>query len=328
MREALMRYSPVHVTPADWMAVRQFVIDAVLSYGPTDARIAIELVGTVTRYVLWATNEQHAPLDNDDLFYPSMMNRFIRSWSGAESTRASLRSRLYRVANAVAGVERHRGGVGGRPTVELAPYSRRELAELESWARTVRNAQKRRAAHIALAFAGGAGLTTGELLNLRGADVLQTADGTTVRIASGPSRRTVPVRADWTHYLDEYLHTFPDDELLLYPTNTGKGRATAFKTVYMGGHPAPNLQRLRDSWLMDVISRFPLPVVLAVAGGGLSSLQRYLDAMSLDDISVYEAALRTASQPIATGMHEAADSQIRGRDHDARCADMSAGDFQ
>lgn len=295
-----MRYRPVHVTPADWMAVRQFVIDAVVSYGPTDARIAIELVGTVTQYVLWATNEQHAPLDNDDLFYPSMMNRFIRSWSGAESTRASLRSRLYRVANAVAGVERHRGGVGGRPTVELFPYSRRELAELESWARTVRNVQKQRAAHVALAFAGGAGLTTGELLNLRGADVLQSADGISVRVVNGLGRRTVPVRADWVHYLDEYLHTFSGNELLLYPTNTGKGRPSAFTTVYAGGHPAPNLQRLRDSWLMEVISRFPLAVVLAVSGGGLSSLKRYVDAMSFDDISEYEAALRTTSQPKAT----------------------------
>lgn len=323
-----MRYRPVHVAPADWIAVRQFVIDAVLAYGPTNARIAIELVSTVGQYVLWATNEQHAPLDRDDLFYPSMMNRFIRSRTGVESTRTSLRSRLYRVANAVAGVERHRGGVGGRPTVQLAPYSRRELAELESWARTVRNAQKRRAAHIALTFAGGAGLTTGELLNLRGADVLQTADGITVRVASGPSRRTVPVRADWTHYLDEYVHTFPDDELLLYPTNTGKGRPAAFRTVYMGGHPAPNLQRLRDSWLMDIISRFPLAVVLAVAGGGLSSLQRYLDAVSLDDVGDYEAALRTPPHPIATGMHEGTDSQVRGRDHDARSADMSAGDLR
>jgi len=323
-----MRYRPVHVAPTDWMAVRQFVIDAVLAYGPTDARIAIELVGTVTRYVLWATNEQHAPLDNDDLFYPSMMNRFIRSHTGSESTRTSMRSRLYRVANAVAGVKRHRGGIGGRPTVPLSPYSCRELAELESWARTVRNTQKRRAAHIALAFAGGAGLTTGELLNLRGEDVLRTTNGVSVRVTGGTGARTVPLRAAWAHYLDQYLDTFIDGELLLYPMNTGKGRPTAFRTVYGGGHPAPNLQRLHDSWMLDIVSRFPIPVVLAVAGGGLSSLQRYLDAASLDDISEYEAALRTTPQPIATGMHEATESQVRGRDHDARSADMSAGDLR
>ena len=323
-----MRYRPLHVAPANWMAVRQLVIDAVLAYGPTDARIAIELVGTVTQYVLWATNEQHAPLDNDDLFYPSMMNRFIRSHTGVESTRTMMRSRLYRVANAVAGVQRHRGGVGGRPTVQLAPYSRRELAELESWARTVRNAQKRRAAHIALAFAGGAGLTTGELLNLRGGDVLRSAGGISVSVASGPSRRTVPVRADWTHYLDHYLHTFPADELLLYPTNTGKGRPTAFRIVYAGGHPAPNLQRLRDSWLMDIISRFPLPVVLSVAGGGLTSLQRYLDAASLDVIGQYETALRTPARDDSTITHETNMSQVRGLGHNDPSVTIGAGDFR
>lgn len=323
-----MRYRPVHVAPTDWRAVQQFVVDAVLTYGPANARVGVELVSTVGQYVLWATNEQHAPLDRDDLFYPSMMNRFIRSHTGAESTRTMMRSRLYRVANAVAGVERHRGGVGGRPTMHLAPYSRRELAELESWARTVRNGQKRRAAHIALAFAGGAGLTTGELLNLRGADVLQTADGISVRVASDLSRRTVPVRADWTHYLDEYVHGFPDDELLLYPTNTGRGRPTAFRTVYMGGHPAPNLQRLRDSWLMDIISRFPLPVVLAVAGGGLSSLQRYLDAVSLDDVGEYETALRTPPGGPSTRTSETNTSPGRWRTDTTLSAINSAGDLR
>lgn len=323
-----MRYSPVHVAPADWLAIRQFVVDAVLTYGPTDARIAIELVGTLTQYVLWATNEQHAPLDTDDLFYPSMMNRFIRSRTGVESTRTTMRSRLYRVANAVAGVERHRGGIGGRPTTQPAPYSHRELAELESWARTVRNAQKRRAAHITLAFAGGAGLTTGELLNLHGADVLQVAGGITVRVASGSHQRTVPVRADWTHYLDEYVHTFPDDELLLYPTNTGKGRPSAFKTVYLGGHPAPNLQRLRDSWLMDIINRFPLPIVLAVAGGGLSSQQRYLDAVSLDDVGEYKTALRTPPQDTSNHTPESNTSPARARTHSTQSANSSAGDFR
>ncbi|OIH92373.1 hypothetical protein BIU90_10735 [Curtobacterium sp. MCBA15_001] len=306
MREALMRYRPVHVAPADWLAVRDFVIDAVLAHDPTDARIAIELVSTVGQYVLWAMNEQHAPLDRDDLFYPSMMNRFIRSRTGAESTRTMMRSRLYRVANAVAGVERHRGGVGGRPTAPLAPYSRRELAELESWARTVRNRQKRRAAHIALAFAGGAGLTTGELLDLRGEDAFRTAHGISVRVTGRNSARTVPVRTDWAHYLDQYLDTFVDGELLLYPTNTGKGRHTAFRSVYMGGHPAPNLQRLRDTWMLDIVSRFPIPVVLAVAGGGLNSLQRYLDAVALDSVDQYDTALRAPA--------ESANSRKRGAD--------------
>jgi integrase len=323
-----MRYRPLHVAPVHWMAVRQFVIDAVLAYGPTDARIAIELIGSVTQYVLWATNEQHAPLDNDDLFYPSLMNRFIRSRSGVESTRTMMRSRLYRVANAVAGVERHCGGVGGRPAAPLLSYSRRELAELESWARTVRNLQKRRAAHIALAFAGGAGLTTGELLNLRGEDVLHTSGGISVCATGGTGERTVPVRADWAHYLDRYLDTFIDGELLLYPANTGKGRPTAFRTVYMGGHPAPDLQRLRDTWMLDVISRFPIPVVLAVAGGGLSSLQRYLDAVALDTADQYDTALRTPSRGAANTTHEENTSQVRRSDHDTRSAAMSASDLR
>lgn len=32
-------------------------------------------------------------------------------------------------------------------------------------------------------------------------------------------------------------------------------------------------------WMLDIVSRLPIPVVLAVAGGGLNSLQRYLDAL-------------------------------------------------
>lgn len=96
----------------------------------------------------------------------------------------------------------------------------------------------------------------------------------------------------------------------------------------MGGHPAPNLQRLRDSWLMDVISRFPLPIVLAVAGGGLSSLQRYLDAVSLDNVREYETALRTPPQDTSTHTPESNTSPARARTHTTQSATSSAGDFR
>lgn len=56
-----MKYRPVNVLPADWNRVQDFCRQAVLTYGPANAKIAAEMLSTVTLFVLWATIEEHAP---------------------------------------------------------------------------------------------------------------------------------------------------------------------------------------------------------------------------------------------------------------------------
>lgn len=294
MWEGLMRYRPVRVLPADWDEVRDFVLGAVMAYRPATERLALELASTVALYVLWATKEKFAPLDKDDLFYPGLMNQFIRSRTNSAGSYRTLHSRLFRVAEAVSGTEHRPSGYKhrGRFTKLVNPYTPRELAELESWARTQDRPTKRRHAHIVLGLMGGAGLWTGEALGIRGENLARTDSGWTVHVATGGNRRAVPVRDDWAYYLDEYSDTYVDGDYVLFPKGTEMGRATSLKDMYRGEHPMPDPQRLRDSWIRDALTSLPLSAVMYAAGTGIIALRRFLPQLTIDSADAYDAALR------------------------------------
>ncbi|MFJ4219991.1 hypothetical protein [Curtobacterium luteum] len=278
-----MKYRPVNVLPADWNRVKDFCRQAVLSYGPASPTLAAELMSTATLFVLWATKEEHAPLDYDGVFHPSLMGRYLRmrvsdKKSGAFKT---LRSRLFRVGSAVTSVDHHKTK---RDTaiVPVHEYTAGELAELEGWAATRNTDERRRYAYITLALMGGAGLAMTETLSVRGADIHHNAEGYTVRVA-GRRARVVPVHADWERYLDEPSTHFIDDEHVLFPGQTQAGRATTLKNLYRGPHPAPNPQWLRDTWLLQLLRTLPLSIIMqAVGTSDVVRFRRYFDTAHLD----------------------------------------------
>jgi integrase len=109
----------------------------------------------------------------------------------ASSTRGTYRSALYRLAMPVHGEPGWRATpfAGARAP---APYSLAERAELAAMAAAQRDPVKRASA-LAVAVSGiGAGLRPGELVALRGNDVIR--HGRRVRVhVSGPATRVVPV---------------------------------------------------------------------------------------------------------------------------------------
>lgn len=283
IREALMKYRPVNVLPADWNRVKDFCRQAVLTYEPANAKIAAELLSTVTLFVLWATKEEHAPLDYAAIFHPSLMGRYLRSRVSDKKSASfkSLRSRLFRVASAVTSIEHHKTK---RDTtfIPVHEYTARELAELEGWAATQNTPERRRYAYITLALMGGAGLAMTEALNVRGRDIHRSDDGYTVRV-EGRHARTVPVHTEWEHYLDEPSSHFIADDHVLFPGQTPRGRGTTLRTLYRGPHPAPNPQWLRDTWLLQLIRALPLSIVMqAVGTSDVVRFRRYFDTAHLD----------------------------------------------
>ena len=109
----------------------------------------------------------------------------------ASSTRGTYRSALYRLAEAVHGLPGQRATPfpGARAP---APYSPAERAELAALAAAQRDPANRASALAMVVFGIGAGLRPGELVALRGGDVIRHGRRVTVHV-SGPAARVVPV---------------------------------------------------------------------------------------------------------------------------------------
>lgn len=111
----------------------------------------------------------------------------------ASSTRGTYRSALYRLAMLVHGEPGQRAtpfaGAKAPP-----PYSPAERAELAALAAAQRDPARRRSALAVVVFGIGAGLRPGELVALRGSDVIRRGCRVTVRVG-GPAARVAPVTA-------------------------------------------------------------------------------------------------------------------------------------
>ena len=107
------------------------------------------------------------------------------------STRGTYRSALYRLAEAAHGPPGQRATPfpGARAP---APYSPAERAELAAVAAAQRDPAKRSSALAMVVFGIGAGLRPGELVALRGDDIVRHGRQVMVRVR-GPAARVVPV---------------------------------------------------------------------------------------------------------------------------------------
>ena len=109
---------------------------------------------------------------------------------GRQATRGTYRSVLYQLAAPVHGVPEQRGTPfpGAKA---LAPYSPGEQAELAAIAAAQRDPAKRSPALAMVVFGIGAGLRPGELVALRGDDIVR--HGRQVMVRVGEAARVVPV---------------------------------------------------------------------------------------------------------------------------------------
>jgi len=212
----------------------------------------------------------------------------------APATRGTYRSALYRLAEA-----RH-GPPGQRATpfpgaTAPAPYSPGERAELAAIAAAQRDAAKRTSALALVVFGIGAGLRPGELVTLRGVDVIRHGRQVTVHV-SGPAARAVPVTAD---YADRAWglarragsgHVFRPG-----PADRGyKNFVTNFALGLAADPAAPrvSLRRARAAFICGHLAAgTPVEALLAITGiAEAGSLARY--ARHVAGISSSKGALR------------------------------------
>lgn len=307
-----MHYRPSNIVPRDWDRVKDFALQAVLDAGPSNATVGLRMLSTVAHYIVWANNDEHVPLDRDELFHATLLGKYVRMRAPKKqsSVHKTLHSLLFRVATAVADVD-HNRKKRGRISHGVVPYSAAELAELESWAIARKNSTHRRYAKTFLALSGGAGLQSVECTHVRGRDIIRTPHGYSVRV-TGRYPRTVPIQTEWTSYIDDVVDSFNDDEFVLFPGQTDEVRPHTLKWFCVGEHPAPFAQRLRDTWVLSQIPVLPLGILMHAAGmPDIQTLRRYLPRISPGDLTDWDAVLRqptahprpSASSPERTASH-------------------------
>jgi integrase len=197
----------------------------------------------------------------------------------ASSTRGTYRSALYRLAEAVHGPAGQRATpfAGARAP---APYSPAERAELAAVAAAQRDPARRSSALAMVVFGIGAGLRPGELVALRGSDVIHRGRRVAVHVG-GPAARVVPVTVPYAGRAAAlaagagHAHLFRPG-----PADRGyKNFVTNFARALAADPAAPRLtvSRCRSSFICDHLAAgTPLRELLAITGiCQAESLARY-----------------------------------------------------
>lgn len=268
---AAAHYDYTPKMPADqWAAIRPYVRRVVRDTAPRTPYSEKELYPAVSRLALFAWATASVPLEDDNVFDPRFINRFVQHHLGQYSRagKNTLRARLRRTSEALLGDEAA-GTFRALGKAEASrPYTPSEVASLLSWAGSQHDEERTTSAGALLALGLGAGLTGREIIDLELVDITSDSRGVMVRV-SGDDARDVPVLAQW-------------DPLLQCRTASKAASRWAFRSGQRGGNinlvtdfvsrnPRPTVElqsrRMRATWIVEHLRRgTPLDLLLEVAG--------------------------------------------------------------
>lgn len=249
-------------TPVEW-----FVTHAVSDLGLGSRSVDQRCKRILLRLALWATAEG-VPLDREAILDPETVERFCAVGLAGESSRATHRSDLRRMAQNLT-----RKAPWEIPPVPLArrnvvaPYAPTGVTLLRSDAHDQPTAARRRGARALLALGLGAGLDGRWVARVVAGDVMRR--GLVVEVSVGePAPRRIVVRADWEEELLELAATAGSGCLLGRHSSSRHRVGDFVKRLYRpAGHPRLSPARLRSTWLASHLrDGTRLPELCAAAG--------------------------------------------------------------
>jgi hypothetical protein len=286
--QRIVSYRPTKVDASTWVAIRPFVLDSVRRLPPKGWPVAIRTLRVLTQLTAWAVR-QGIVLDPEMVFDPDTIERFVVEGLAKNSSRATYRADLRRVAPLLTTKAPWEPRLTVLPRRQVAPpYTLAELEVLRSDGMRQRTPERRRAARGLIALGAGAGLDGRWATQIRARDVV--ADGVTTLLRVGPpSARTVPVLAHWEQEMAELAAT-AKQEFLVGGFSVSRNRASALlsRLEVPPGHPRLSLSRLRSTWLCwHLNAGTRLPELVAAAGlqgtAMLSDLLCFVPALPEDD---------------------------------------------
>ena len=272
------KYRP-QLAPARWAPIRDFVLELVTELHPPTPKYATDVCSFLARHVDWALTAAGLTLDREDMFLPALMHRSATETYTSPKTRQLMEARLLKIADAIGEDGRvHRLKVH---VDNIQPYDRDGLVHVSSWVASQADPTKRRYGYAMLGFCSGAGLRAAELAGLRAGDVTLTTEGYVVDV-QGDYARSVPVHPDWTTSVEKALEDVKDGEYVIsgetferrryVVSHFGRRRTgCGSEKVLIGA------ERLRVTWVVQMLDALPLATLVHVAGyKNPSSLVRYM----------------------------------------------------
>ncbi|WP_161498719.1 site-specific integrase [Microterricola pindariensis] len=276
----IIRYAP-RVPASQWQAVREFVIGNAVQMQFRKFETVRRHMTMASRFTAWVWTTTGSELTADRVFTERNVYRYLQDQypKHSEGHRWGIARELASVARSLADT-RVAQLPAPAPSTRRKPFTDAEIAAMHSWANSLSTTHKRQNASAILGLAGGAGLRSQDLVEIRLRDI-DVVDGRLFVTVPGPNPRRVPVRHPWTRTLlraidgranaDEYV--FRGHRLAEYPPHALQ--------VFLTEHPCrirPTVSRLRTSWIVDHINNgLPLHVLLAVTGlKNAASLDKFL----------------------------------------------------
>lgn len=189
------------------------------------------------------------------------------------------------------------------------PYSEKEITQMLSFARQ-RTSNLCIMQHGAILLSLAAGLTSAEISNARGSDLVATPWGLfidTQGLPSGRGRgpRQVPIRAEYENELSTLAREIGDD-LFLALTPAGENRDPGSLTSRAAKGPHFKTNRARSTWLLEILrSEVPF-IALRQAGVPIASDKQLVVLSKGLELSFdqYVIALRGSAIPFDQSKHK------------------------
>ncbi len=244
--KALESFTP-SVRPEEWADVASFARDAAVVTAEATRREPLPLLKTVASYLVWCVFEQGLDLEASAVFQVDFIEEYCQQWS--PRTAASYRSTLMAFRHTLAPVTDPVCLIPLPRSAIQPPYTPGQILTFRTWAHAQHTALRRRRSKLLLALGAGAGLRSGELMTVRGRDVLIDTAGVVVTV-HGTAGRDVPVLSLWESWVAEAAEDTKPDSYLWRP-GTGRIRKNTLWAFTSGSNgPAPSVVRLRANWLL------------------------------------------------------------------------------
>jgi integrase len=275
----IIRYRP-QLPTIQWAAVREFTITNAVLMKPRTFEAVRRLMTMSARFNAWVWTANGITLTAGRVYTQNHVYLYLqeRLPKHSETHRWGVVRQLGAIADALAetGIKR----LPAPHSPGRRPFTMSEAASMHSWAASLTTDLKRQNAWAILGLAGGAGLRTEEIIDVRLGDI-DILDGRVFVNIPGNRPRRVPVLYPWNRTLLRSISTRTDPEDFAFRGyRLEEYRPRAIQS-FLTDHPSrvrPTVSRLRSTWIVSQIDKgLPLPVLKSIAGFvSASSFEKHL----------------------------------------------------
>ncbi len=277
--KVLATFRPRSMSQARWEQAAPFIRDVMRRSHIKGVRTFPQLLSELTLFVDWAL-EAGADMTIEGVLRHDLIERWVAAQGEPESTTwGNRRSRLRNLASTVnPGVHApRRPAPFGRAALK-APYTLREMADLERLALNQPSKATRRNLCAMVGLGAGAGLGSTDLRGLKRSHLTRDEHGVWWVDVPGERARRVPVRELYSRLVEEGLKGLKPDDLIIGVKEGRKNiTSTAVTNAAIGDtNITPEQARLRATWLLAVIA-MPVPIADVMAAAGTSSARNIVE---------------------------------------------------